>query len=134
MGLLSAVVGKVEEGISRCDYLVNLKQEQKLSFSRIYTALWESMTTELSLGIGDLKAPEALTLLHRIYYRFDLIDFNMDRNEFGTGAAFAEHYLHEMQENCSKVREIVGTLNARALSAKQSAIGWHAVSGRGFPG
>ncbi len=109
--LLSAIVEEVEEGVSRCQTLVKFKDEKRVSFSRIYTALWDSTNVELSKYIEDLKAPEVLSLLHKIYYRFDLINFNMEREEFGVGAAFADQYLQEMQDNLSKLKAQLSKLN-----------------------
>ena len=55
--LLSAIVKEVEEGIARCQWLVQARNEGRISFSRIYTAFWDSMKAELAQYIGD---PEAL--------------------------------------------------------------------------
>ena len=112
--LLSAIVEELKEGVSRCEYLVKAKSENEVSFSRIYTALWDSSKIELSQYIEDLKAPDALRLLHRIYYRFDLINFNMEREAFATGAAFAEEYLQEIRENLSKLEDRLLRLKVRS--------------------
>lgn len=99
--LLSAIVKEIEEGIARCQGLVQARNEGKISFSRIYIAFWESMRAELPQYIED---PEVLRLLYSIYYRFDLVNFNMEREEFGVGAAYAEEYLAEMEANLSSLK------------------------------
>ncbi len=115
--LLSAIVEELEEGVSRCEYLVKARNENRVSFSRIYIALWDSSKVELSQYIEDLKAPEVLRLLHKIYYRFDLINFNMEREEFGVGSAFAEQYLSEIQENLSKLKDRLSKLKVQLGSS-----------------
>jgi hypothetical protein len=111
--LLAAIVEELEQGISRCEYLVKARSEKRISFSRIYIALWDSSKVELSQYIEDLKAPEVLRLLHKIYYRFDLINFNMEREEFAVGSAFAEQYLSEIRENLSELKDRLSNLNVR---------------------
>ncbi len=76
--------------------------------SRIYVALWDSMKVELSKNIQD---PEILRLLHKIYYRFDLINFNMNHDRFGAGAGFAKEYLSEMKANLTALKERIKDKN-----------------------
>lgn len=51
-------------------------------------------------NINDI---EIIGILHKIYYRFDLINFNMERDAFGVGAAFAEQYISEIEINYNKL-------------------------------
>jgi hypothetical protein len=115
--LLAAIVEELEEGVSRCEYLVKARNEKRVSFSRIYIALWDSSVAELSQYIEDLKTPEVLRLLHKIYYRFDLINFNMEREQFSVGSAFAEQYLSEIQKNLSELKNRLSKLNVRLGSS-----------------
>jgi hypothetical protein len=100
--LLKAILEEVKIGIERCDGLsqrLNM-QPPELSFSRIYTGLWDSAIPELSKSIDDL---EIIRLLNQTYYYFDLVNFNMNRNEFGIGARFAKDYLPNLHSNWSEL-------------------------------
>lgn len=99
--LLSAIVKEADEGIHRCEELVKLLNMNAVSFSSIYTSLWDSAQIELAREIEDT---EMVVLLHRIYYRFHLVNFNMNRGELGVGAWFAKDYGQEMKDNLSEVR------------------------------
>ncbi len=99
--LLQALCKEIEEGIKRCNYIVTIRKQKKKSLSRIYVALWDSAKIRISEVIEDL---EVLRLLHQIYYRFDLINFNMERGEFGVGGAFAKQYIAEIKENYSSLK------------------------------
>lgn len=99
--LLQALCTEIEEGIKRCNHIVNIRQQKKISFSRIYVALWDSAKIRISEVVEDL---EVLRLLHQIYYRFDLINFNMEREEFSVGSAFAKEYIAEIKENYSSLK------------------------------
>jgi len=50
-----------------------------------------------------IEDPEIFKLLDSIYYAFDLVNFNMNRNEFGIGAAFAKARLSGMRERLEKI-------------------------------
>jgi hypothetical protein len=50
--------------------MAELAHQNAASFSRIYIALWQSTNRQLAATLDDAHV---LTLLHRIYYRFDLI-------------------------------------------------------------
>ena len=97
--ILQGLEKEIEEGIKRCEGLVKFLEESKVSFSRIYTAFWDSAKFEL---LQNLKDIEILLLLHRIYYRFDLVNFNMEKDRLGAGAAFAKEYIKEIKENYEK--------------------------------
>ncbi len=99
--ILRGLEKEVEEGIKRCEGLVKFLEESKVSFSRIYTAFWDSAKFEL---LQNLKDIETLLLLHRIYYRFDLVNFNMEQDRLGAGAAFAKEYIEEIKENYEKLK------------------------------
>ena len=100
--ILKALEKEIEEGIKRSQGLIGFLQNNKLSFSRIYIEHWMSINSILVQYIDDIKI---LNLLHRIYYRFDLINFNMERDRFGAGAAFAKEYINEMEENFKKLKD-----------------------------
>jgi len=99
--MLKALEKEIEEGIERSKALIKFLQNDKLSFSRIYIKYWESINSILAQCIDDI---EILNLLHRIYYRFDLINFNMEHQRFGVGAAFAREYIDEIKENFEKLK------------------------------
>ena len=94
--MLFTLEKEIEEGIERCKGLIGCSKSKKISFSRIYIALWDSIKIELAKTLEDL---DILILLHKIYYRFDLINFNMQRDRFGVGAAFARKYIEEIEKN-----------------------------------
>jgi len=100
--LFKAILEEVKIGIERCNSLSKRLDETppSISFSRIYTHLWDSAIPELSKSIDDL---EIIRLLNSIYYYFDLVNFNMNRNEFGIGAAFAKDKLLYLKENLAKL-------------------------------
>jgi len=100
--LLKAIIEEVKMGIDRCEGLAKRldNDPQEFSFSRVYTGLWDSTIPELTKSIEDL---EIIRLLDSIYYYFDLVNFNMNRNEFGVGAAFAKDKLPKLKQNLSKL-------------------------------
>ncbi len=93
--LYSSIINEISEGISRCNYLIKSLSEDTLSFSRIYTKYWDSMVSDI-INIKDIKT---LLKLHNIYRNFDLINFNMNRGEFGIGAAHAKIHIDEINED-----------------------------------
>ena len=101
---------EVLQGIRRC---VNMtkgisQKPASLSFGRIYTAFWDSVKDELA---RDLEDREILKLLHRIYHRFDLVNFNMQRGKLSVGAAFAKSHLQGMVEDLDNVIARLSTWN-----------------------
>lgn len=102
--VIESLISEIEEGIDRAQTMGDLNSQGKVSFSRIYTMLWESTNQRLA---GTLGNAEILTLLHRIYYRFDLINFNCEIDRPGSGGAFAKQYLTEMQENLSNLKVLL---------------------------
>lgn len=102
--ILKALEKEIEEGINRSEGLIRFLKNNKLSFSRIYTEYWASTSSILAQHTNDI---EILNLLHRIYYRFDLINFNMEHDRFGVGAAFARDYIDEVKENFKHLKNKV---------------------------
>ena len=94
--LLQAISKEIEEGITRCEWLIEASKDGKGSYSRIYIALWDSSRIRIAEVIEDT---EILHLLHKIYYRFDLINFNMENGRFGPGAAFAREYISDIKSS-----------------------------------
>lgn len=101
--VVESLIVEIEEAIERSRYMVQLHDENQASFSRLYTALWQSTNQRLA---GTLSDAATLTLLHRIYYRFDLINFNCESGRPGSGGAFAKKYLSEVEENLDKLKEL----------------------------
>lgn len=103
--LFKAIILEIEGGINRCQTLVQGLDKNIISFSRIYTALWDSMIVEISYYILEyIKDPEILKTIHSIYNSFDLINFNMEREEFGVGAAFAKSHLEGILDRLSNLK------------------------------
>ena len=102
--ILKALEKEIEEGIERSKGLIGFLKNNKFSFSRIYIEYWTSTNSILAQHINDI---EILNLLHRIYYRFNLINFNMEQDRFGVGAAFAKEYINEIKENFEKFKNII---------------------------
>lgn len=101
--IVASLVSEIEEGISRTRYLAGLHERGEVSFSRIYTALWESTNQSLAASLRDA---DLLKLLHQIYYRFDLINFNFAGNRPGPAGAFAAEYLGQLEEDLARLREM----------------------------
>lgn len=110
--VLQALCKEIEEGINRCEGLIKFADENKGSLSRIYTGLWDSSRSRISESIGDL---EVLILLHQIYYRFDLINFNMNNERFLPGAAFARQYFTEIETNYRSFKRKVDACPSRTI-------------------
>lgn len=117
--LLKAILEEVKIGIERCDSLSQLinKSPPMVSFSRIYTGLWDSTIPELSKSIDDI---EIIRLLNITYYLFDLVNFNMNRNEFGIGASFAKSDLPILRENYSKLEQKLNEIPEKIILGSPS--------------
>lgn len=89
--ILEALQEEIQEGIERTNFI-----SKNISFSRIYIALWETVRLEVCQTLDNI---DILRYLHQIYYRFDLINFNMERGRFQEGSAFAGQYIEEIREN-----------------------------------
>lgn len=109
--ILKGLEEEIAEGIKRCEGLIKFLQNSKISFSRIYIEFWESTKSELS---QNLKNIEVLNLLYEIYYRFDLVNFNMEMNRPGAGAAFAKEYIGEIKRNFEKFKKEILKFNPGA--------------------
>ncbi len=99
--LLQLLCEEIGKGIERCEHFVNLREQNKISFSRIYTGLWDSCK---SRSLETIENLEVLHLLHQIHCRFDLINFNMEGKKFGVGGAFAKQYINEIKTNYSSLK------------------------------
>ena len=112
--LLKAILEEVKMGIDRCAGLADKISgaDPSISFSRVYTGLWDSALPELSKTIEDI---EIIRLLDSTYYYFDLVNFNMNRNAFGIGAAFAKDKLPYMKQNFSELEIKLAEIPERVL-------------------
>jgi hypothetical protein len=50
---------------------------------------------------------DILTTLHWLYYRFDLVNFNMEGERFQVGAAFAEEYQAKMHRDLERLDDLM---------------------------
>ena len=99
--VVGSLVKEVEEGVERVRTMVKIRSEQKVSMSRIYTALWQSTNQRLASTLAD---GETLTLLHGIYYRFDLVNFNCEMNRPSAAGAFAAQYLPTLEADLASLK------------------------------
>jgi DNA-binding phage protein len=99
--VINSLIVEISEGLDRAKYMASLADQRGASFGRIYTALWESTSQRLAATLSDA---ETLALLHRLYYRFDLINFNCDAGRPESGGAFAKQYLGEIEGNLAKLK------------------------------
>lgn len=105
--LLKCLGIEIEEGISRCDTIIEIAMRNEFSLSRIYVDLWDASRIKL---IQVIENKEIIRLLHKIYLRFDLINFNLsreDKTERKAGIGFAQQYLAEIKDNYNKLKEIM---------------------------
>ena len=103
--VVHSLIAEIEEAISRAKFMIRLRDENGVSFSRLYIRLWESTSQRLA---ATLSNTETLLLLHRIYYRFDLINFNCEMDRPGPAGAFAETHIAEVEENLAKLKRLEG--------------------------
>ncbi len=106
--VLESLIVEIQNGLERTKGLINLRNQGKISFGRIYVALWDSVNQRLA---GSLKDGEVLNLLHQIYYRFDLINFNFDKDRPGASGAFAQTYADEIENNLKLLKKRIGLKN-----------------------
>ncbi|MBE3123901.1 MAG: hypothetical protein IMZ65_03780 [Planctomycetes bacterium] len=104
MKVVRSLISEIEEGTKRAKSMAEWLDTGRVSLARVYTALWESTNQRLAATLQDT---EVLRLLHRIYLRFDLINFNCEADRPGTGAAFAKQYLLEVEENLSELKGLI---------------------------
>lgn len=102
--LLKGLAEEISEGITRSKGYVENIGKRQISFSRIYTGLFDSVKSELP---NITESSEILVLVHKIYYRFDLINFNMESGRLGSGQAFARDYISEIETNYSKLLSLI---------------------------
>lgn len=99
--VLNSLIVEISEGLDRAKYMAKLVDDGGASFGRIYTALWESTCQRLAASLSDV---ETLELLHRLYYRFDLINFNCEAGRPESGGAFAKQYLKEIEDDLTTLK------------------------------
>jgi len=102
--VLQSLIAEIEEGLDRAMMMAKLADEGGASFGRIYTALWESSNQRLAATLRDTKT---LKLLHQIYYRFELINFNCDHRRPDAGSAFAREYAAEIEANLTSLQGLI---------------------------
>jgi hypothetical protein len=61
INLLFSLTKEIEEGISRCKSLINMMEDNRISFSRIYISFWDMAKLTICTQIDDI---ELLGLLH----------------------------------------------------------------------
>ena len=103
--VLESLVVEIQNGLERTKGLIEMRNQEKISFGRIYVALWDSVSQRLA---GSIEDGDVLNLLHQIYYRFDLINFNFDKNRPGASGAFAETYADEIESNLKDFKNRIG--------------------------
>lgn len=106
--VLEGLVFEIQNGLERTRGLIDLRNQGKFSFGRIYVALWDSVSQRLA---GSLKDGEVLNLLHQIYHRFDLINFNFEKDRPGASGAFAAKYAEEIESNLKLLKKRIGMKN-----------------------
>lgn len=99
--VLKNLVIEILEGLERTRYMAGLTAEGSESYGRIYTGLWDSSNQRLAATLEDA---DTMALLHRIYYRFALVNFNCDQGRAGAGGAFASEYLSELERNTKELQ------------------------------
>ncbi len=118
---LEAIMEEIETGLERCKTIVNDVQVLKdkdgnvrtnpdgtsiftISPTRVYTTLWDSINSNF---INTIEQNDTVKLLHKIYYRFSLVNFQADRQDWVKAYAFAKKYSCEIDQNRSKLKKIV---------------------------
>ncbi len=121
--LLELLAFEVREGVHRCQSLIDMSNDGKYSCSRIYTAAWDAARAALAehAHAGRLSY-EVLTVLHRLYYRFDLINFNMEAGRLDKGVGFARQYIEDVRTNETKFEKLMAARRANAQRARTSHI------------
>ena len=110
--LMEACSVEISEGIKRCKYYIKCNKSAKRvkSYSRIYTAFWDSSKNQIADTIKDI---ELFGNLHQIYYHFDLINFNMEKDRLGVGQTFAEENIKEIKKNHKKLGKYINKLRKK---------------------
>lgn len=104
VSLVSALLIEIEKGMARANGLADKREKGQISFSRIHTPYWFAAVREVIHLIDDAGIVRAIGM---IYYRFDLINFNMEQGDpthIGAGHAFAHEYIVEMDANFAMVK------------------------------
>jgi hypothetical protein len=108
--IVHSLIAEIEEGIVRAKYMAELAHQNAASFSRIYIALWQSTNQQLAATLDDAHV---LTLLHRIYYRFDLVNFMAEHGEYGRAGGFAYQNLPDVERDLAELKQVVEGWNVR---------------------
>lgn len=99
--VVKSLIVEIEEGLDRSKMMAGLADQNSASFGRIYTALWDAVSAPLAAKLDDA---ETLTLLHRVYHRFDLVNFNCAVGRPGSAGTFAKLGVPVVEENLEKLR------------------------------
>ena len=108
--VVRSLIAEIEEAITRAKFMIEQYNKNGVSFSRLYIGFWESTIQRLA---ATLSNTETLRLLHRIYYRFDLINFNCEMDRPDSAGDFAKTHIAEVEENLVKLRELEGISETR---------------------
>jgi hypothetical protein len=99
--IVDSLTVESEQGLERAKYMAKLATEGHASYGRIYTALWDSLLPRL---VATLDDAETLRLLHVIYHRFDLINFNCEAGRAAAGGAFARDGVPIIEDNLADLK------------------------------
>ena len=102
--IVNSLIAEIEEGIVRAKYMAELAHQNAASFSRLYIALLQSTNQQLAATLDDAQI---LTILHRIYYKFDLVNFMSEQGEYGRAGGFANQYLPEVESDLAELKRVV---------------------------
>ena len=105
--ILRSLEEEIKIGIDRAEALVKFAENNKVSFSRIYTEIWDSAKLYLT---EKTMEKEVLWMLQKIYTKFDLIKLNMeagsiDRTRLASGTAFAKEYIEEIKKTSRSLKK-----------------------------
>jgi uncharacterized membrane-anchored protein YhcB (DUF1043 family) len=100
---LGAIITEVERGYERCFSFADRLKKGQVSLAKIYTHYWDSFS---GIIIEHIDNAELHDILHKIYYYFELVNFNIELNERDTGAGFARDYYGEINGLLQRLKEI----------------------------
>jgi len=103
--LLSVIIQEIKYGIDRCEGMSALRQKtpHKYSPSLIYTNVWNSTITEVTRAVDDT---DIYNILLSIYHKFDLINFNMNKEDYIMGLNFVISKLPEIKTDLHKLESL----------------------------
>jgi len=107
---LLLLIQEIDAGIKRCEKFIKLDEEnpRKESLGRIYTAMWENTQV---LIFETIENTLVLHLLCENYRRFDLINFNLDKDRYGGAVGFAKSHIENLKKDFETIKECERTLN-----------------------